>query len=131
VRYLSLAEVLALHRQVIEQSGGSLGIRDLGALKAAVGQPRVSFDGVDLYPDLAAKAAALCFSLTCDHPFIDGNKRTAHAAAETMLFLNGSELDAHVDDQELVMLSLASGGLSRDQLTEWIRLRLVRVTDGA
>jgi death-on-curing protein len=91
----------------------------------------VSFDGVDLYPDLVAKAAALCFSLTCDHPFVDGNKRTAHAAAETMLLLNGFELRALVDEQESVMLSLASGALSRDDLTEWIRLRLVQVNDGA
>ena len=79
LRYLSLAEVLELHRRIAAESGGPTALRDLGALEAAVAQPRASFGGEDLYPDLAAKATALAFSLINNHPFVDGNKRVGHA----------------------------------------------------
>ena len=120
MRLLSLAEILDLHRRVIELSGGSLGIRDLGALKAAVAQPRMTFDSDDLYPSVVDKAAALCFSLVMDHPFVDGNKRVAHAAMETFVLLNGFELSAPVNEQEQVMLALAAGQVSRSDLVTWI-----------
>ena len=80
MRYLSLAEVLLLHRLVMEQSGQQAVPRDLGALQAAVAQPRQTFGGQDLYRDLAGKAAALDFSLIENHPFVDGKKRVGHAA---------------------------------------------------
>jgi death on curing protein len=73
VRYLSLGEVVALHRLVVEQAGGAAGLRDLGALESAVAQPRATFDGKELYPSLAEKAAALGYSLALNHPFVDGN----------------------------------------------------------
>jgi death-on-curing protein len=120
VRLLSLAELLELHRRVIELSGGSLGIRDLGALKAAVAQPRMTFDSEDLYPSLIDKTAALCFSLVMNHPFVDGNKRVAHAAMETLLLLNGLEVSAPVNEQEQVMIGLAAGQVSRTDLVTWI-----------
>jgi death-on-curing protein len=131
VRYVSLAEVLDLHRRVVGASGGSLAIRDLGALKAAVAQPHLTFEGADLYPTLAAKAAALCHVLACDHPFVDGNKRTAHAAMEAMLLLNGYELFATVDEQESAMLAIASGERTREQVAEWVRLWMRKVGAGA
>jgi death-on-curing protein len=77
MRYLSLAEVLVLHEQIVAQSGGASGLRDLGTLQSAGAQPRATFDGVDLYPSLADKAAALAHSLVVNHPFVDGNKRSA------------------------------------------------------
>lgn len=120
MRMLSLAEILDLHRRVIEFSRGSLSIRDLGALKAAVAQPRMTFDSEDLYPSLIDKAAALCFSLVMNHPFVDGNKRVAHAAMETVLLLNGFEVSAPVNEQEEVMLGLAAGQVSRSELVTWI-----------
>jgi len=80
MRYLTLGEVVELHRAVIEKTGGTAGIRDLGALDSALAQPQATFDGVDLHPSLADKAAALCFSLVRNHPFLDGNKRVGHAA---------------------------------------------------
>ena len=120
IRYLLLAEVLELHRSVIEQWGGASGIRDLGALESALAQPRQSFGGQDLYPDLTSKAAALCFSLVMNHPFIDGNKRIGHAAMETFLIVNGSELRESVDEQERIMLNMAAGKLSREDFVEWV-----------
>ncbi len=120
-RYLTFSEVLELHQSILERWGGAGGIRDINALESALAQPRQSFGEVDLYPDLASKAAALCFSLVLNHPFIDGNKRIGHAAMEVFLMVNGQELRASVDDQERTMLDLASGQLTRDPFLEWVR----------
>ena len=129
MRYLSLAEVLELHRRVIAQTGGLMGVRDLGTVESAIAQPRVTFGGRDLYSSREDKAAALCFSLVKGHPFLDGNKRTGHAAMETFLLLNGAEIGATVDEQEKLMLSLASGEVSRDHLLEWLRSHVVPLVE--
>jgi death-on-curing protein len=121
MRYLNLVEVLALHRQIIEQSKGAMGIRDLGSLESALAQPRMTFAGEDLYPTIVDKASALGFSIVMNHPFIDGNKRTGHATMETFLLLNGLEINAYVDEQERVILALASGELERDAFTKWLQ----------
>jgi len=124
MRYLTLGEVVALHRGVIHATGGATGIRDLAALESAVARPRATFGGDDLYRDVIEKAAVLCFSLVMGHPFMDGNKRAGHAAMETFLVLNGRELDSPVDEQERVMLNLAAGRLSRHSFVDWIRDRV-------
>ncbi len=129
MRYLSIAEVLALHQLLIAETGGSPGIRDLGALESSVNQPYASFAGRDLYPELADKAAALCFSLVMNHPFLDGNKRLGHAAMETFLSLNGYEMRCVVDEQEKVMFGLAAGELSRSNFTEWVGRHIVSASD--
>jgi death-on-curing protein len=121
IRYLTLIEILELHRQILEQSGGALGMRDIGLLESAIAQPRMTFDGEDLYPSLLDKAAALGFSLIMNHPFVDGNKRTGHAATETFLVLNGLEINASVDEQEGVVLAIASGVLGREEFAEWLQ----------
>ena len=120
MRYLSLVEILELHEAIIDSTGGARGIRDVRALESAVNQPRLTFDQADLYPDLVSKAAALCFSLVMNHPFIDGNKRIGHAAMETFLVLNGSEIEADVDEEERLILDLAAGKLGREELTSWL-----------
>lgn len=121
MRYLSLGEVVSLHVRIIDRTGGARGLRDLAALESALAQPKATFDSRELYATLPEKAAALCFSLARNHPFLDGNKRVAHAAMETFLLLNGQEVDATVDEQEQLMLGVASGSVSRDTLTAWIR----------
>jgi death-on-curing protein len=128
IRYLSVAEILALHQLVIERWGGASGIRDIGSLESAIAQPRQSFDGRELYPDIPSKAAALCYALALNHPFVDGNKRVAHAAMEVFLLLNGYQLNSKVDDQEQVMLKLAGGTLTRDQFVAWVKEHLVPAT---
>ena len=125
MRYLTLNEVLELHRRLIEPYGGSAGIHDLGALESALAQPRMTFGGEELYPTIVEKAAALGFVLIKNHPFVDGNKRTGHAAMETFLILNGFEMDASVDEQEQVVLQIASGELRRGEFTEWLRNHIV------
>jgi death on curing protein len=74
MRYLSLGEVVALHRAILEGSGGARGIRDLGTLESALAQPRATFDGADMHSSVRAKAVALGFSLTLNHPFVDGKQ---------------------------------------------------------
>lgn len=121
MRYLSLNQVLELYRRIMEQSGGSVGIRDFGALESALTQPRMTFAGEELYPTVVEKASALGFSIIKNHPFVDGNKRTGHAAMETFLILNGYEIKAVVDEQEYAILQVASGQLGRVEFTKWLR----------
>lgn len=125
MRYLTLVEVLALHRLLVEHTGSSTAIRDLGALESAIAQPRMTFEGRDLYGTLAEKAAALGFSIIQSHPFVDGNKRVGHAAMETFLVLNGHELRASVDESERVVIDVASGKCRREQFLRWIQEHLV------
>jgi death-on-curing protein len=124
MRYLTLGEVVGLHRRLLEATGGAPGIRHFAALESAVAQPKATFGGVDLYPTLVEKAAALCISLVQGHPFLDGNKRLGHAAMETFLVLNGTEIAATVEEQERLMLDLAAGRVDRAQLTDWLRHHL-------
>jgi death-on-curing protein len=121
---LARGEVVELHRLVVVQAGGAAGLRDLGALESAVAQPRATFAGTELYASLAEKAAALAYSLALNHPFVDGNKRVAHAAMETFLVLNGRELTADVDDAEHTMLAVAAGTLSREEFVAWVARHL-------
>ena len=126
MRYLTVSEVLDIYSRVMQQSGGLVGIRDLGALESAVAQPRMTFSGEELYPTLIEKASALGFSLIQNHPFIDGNKRTGHAAMETFLVLNSHYLDADVDEQVETVLQVASGAIGREALTNWLRTHIKR-----
>ena len=121
MRYLTVSEVIELYRQVMETSGGTVGILSIEFLESAVAQPRVTFDGNELYPTIIEKAAALGFSLVMNHAFVDGNKRIGHYAMETFLVINGYELYTSVDEQESIILQLASGNLSREAFTDRIR----------
>lgn len=125
-RYLSLSEILVLYKMVIEQSGGSAGVRDLSLLESAIAQPKMTFGGQDLYPSIADKAAILCYSLIKNHPFIDGNKRIGHAAMETFLVLNGFELNAEVSEQEDLILRLAASKIDKEHFVDWISQHMIR-----
>ena len=128
MRYLSLLEILELHDNIIEVSGGAKGIRDMRALESAINQPSLTFNQIDLYPDILTKAAALCFFLIMNHPFVDGNKRIGHAAMETSLILNGYEIEASIDEQEKIILDLADGKLDREELTTWLNNHIIHIT---
>jgi death-on-curing protein len=120
MRYLTLGEVLELHRQIIQQTGGASGVRNLAALESAVAQPRMTFEGKDLYPSIEDKAAAIAFFIVQNHPYIDGNKRCGHAAMETFLVLNGKATEAQVDEVEKIILGMASGKFSLKDFVEWL-----------
>jgi death on curing protein len=126
VRYLTLSELLQLYEAVMEASGGSPGIANLGLIESALAQPRATFGEQELYSDLPTKAAALGYSLISNHGFTDGNKRIGHAAMEVFLLLNGWEIVCGVDEQESVVLQVASGASSREEFTQWLRSHLKR-----
>lgn len=125
MRYLTVSEVLEIYSRVMEQSGGSVGILDLGALESAIAQPRMTFNGEELYPTIVEKASALGFSLIQNHPFVDGNKRAGHAAMETFLMLNGYEISASMDEQAEIVLGVASGKVERAEFTDWLQKHVV------
>ena len=121
--YLSLEQVLALHKAQINEYGGAHGLRESSGLESALARPQMTFGGEDLYPEIADKAAALWHSLVLNHPFIDGNKRIGAMVAELFLGLNGVDLLA--TDEELVDTTLATarGEMSAEALAIWIRQR--------
>ena len=123
--YLDVEEVIGLQQAIIAQFGGDPGILDRGKIESAVAQPRMTFGGVDLYPSLPEKAAALGFSLAANHGFVDGNKRIGHAAMEVFLVLNDAELSADVDEQEAVFLGVAASRMNREEFTAWVRQHTV------
>lgn len=124
MRYLTVSEVLEIHAAVIQIGGGGLGLRDTSGLEAAIAQPMMTFGGADLYPSVAEKASALGFSLIQNHAFVDGNKRVGHAAMEVFLMLNGWEISADVDEQESIIIGVASGQLDREAFCSWLAKHL-------
>ena len=121
--------MLSLYERVIAIGGGAFAMRDLGALEAAVAQPKASFGGTDLYTSLAEKAGALGFSLILNHPFVDGNKRVGHAALEVFLVLNGFELAVAVDESERAILDVAVGSMAHEAFVAWIASHLAPVPE--
>lgn len=119
--YLTVEEVLVLHRRLIQLIGGSSEVRDLGLLESAVARPRASFGGENLYPNLWTKAAALMHSLVRNHPFVDGNKRTAVTATGIFLELNGHSLTASNDEVLDFARRAATGEMELADMAEWLR----------
>lgn len=116
--YLTIADVLAMHADQIERYGGSVGVRDLGQLEAALYRPQTGY-----YADLIAEAAALWESLSQNHPFIDGNKRIAFAATYTFLAINGSRVTANAEAIYTFIMELYdTHGFKYDSLVAWLRL---------
>ncbi len=115
--YLTVIEVLAIHDDQIERYGGASGIRDRGLLEAALFRPQTGY-----YADLIDEAAALWESLSQNHPFIDGNKRTAFAVTYTFLIINGARLTATPVKTENFILGLYADGLfDFEHMSQWLR----------
>jgi death-on-curing protein len=115
--------ILAIHEVQLAQHGGGVGVRDLGLLESALGRP-LNLAAYDPDADVAAIAAAYAFGIAKNHPFIDGNKRTAYVAMELFLVDNGATLTASDEQSLLAMLALASGEMSEDAFAAWIRSHL-------
>jgi death-on-curing protein len=113
-------QLLSLHRELMDETGGLDGLRDDGMLDSALNAPFQSFDGEDVYPSLQQKAARLCFGLVKNHPFIDGNKRIGAHAMLVFLALNGIELEYTQDELSSVILSLAAGEIGQPELLRWV-----------
>lgn len=121
--YLTIAEVLAIHKQQIDHYGGTGGIRDGGLLESAVFRPQTGY-----YSSVAEEAAALMESLVNNHPFLDGNKRAGFAAAHTFLLVNGFDLEADsISAFDFMMRSISSGEFRFAQILKWINDRIVEL----
>lgn len=122
---------LAIHDRQLAEHGGGTGVRDEALLDSALARPQQLFAYGDPPPDLAALAASLAYGIARNHPFVDGNKRTAAVACETFIRLNSGALQA--DDLELypVYIALAEGSLTEDELAAWLRAHLVLDTGNA
>jgi len=123
--FLSVDMVIQIHQRVIEEYGGDSGLRDRGLLESAVAMPQSTFGGKFLHIDLAEKAAAYHFHLCANHPFIDGKKRVAVAAAEIFILANGCELGASDDELGEITLGLATGLVSKDDVIEFYKRHVV------
>ena len=117
---LSKQQILLLHSQLISETGGSDGLRDVGLLESAINSPFQQFGNEDLYPTIQQKASRLCFGLVNNHPFIDGNKRIGAHVMLVFLALNGIELECTQYELSSTILKLASNEISYQQLTRWI-----------
>jgi death on curing protein len=116
--------VKAIHQRQIAEQGGSPGLRDEGLLKSALARPHNLLAYSEQDPDFAQLAASYAHGIARNHPFIDGNKRTALIAARTFLLLNGRDLEASQEDKYLTFMRLAEGVISEPQLADWIRQNL-------
>lgn len=114
----------AIHHRQIAEHGGSEGLRDEGLLLSALARPQNLLAYGEPAPDLASLAAAYAYGIARNHPFVDGNKRTALVAARTFLILNGVDLETTQDDKVLTFLNLAEGTISEEELADWIRKRI-------
>lgn len=120
--WLGVEMIMAAHEEQLAEHGGPAGVRDMALLTSALGRPqhRAAYES----PDAATLAASYAFAIARNHPFVDGNKRTALVALEVFLELNGFELHASDEECVLTMLALASGDLEEDALAHWIRERV-------
>lgn len=121
--YLSLEQVLDLHRRQIRLFGGAAGQRDGGALEAALARPQMTFGGEDLYPELVDKAAALMHSLVMNHPFVDGNKRVGAHACILFLLTNAVEPVFSAAELTDITMAVARGEVTAEALSIWLRQR--------
>jgi death-on-curing protein len=119
-RWIQKRSLLFLHQSSLAAYGGSNGIRDEGLLDSALARP-VNRYGYEPSSDIPALAASYAYGITKNHPFVDGNKRAAFAAAGTFLMLNGLELEASETDAISAMLSLSAGEISEEEFASWVR----------
>lgn len=120
-KYLKPEQVLFIHNQLIEETGGLHGVRDLSMFLSALGRPQATFDGKDLYVDLFSKGAAFLDSLIRNHPFSDGNKRTAIAATGLFLQINGYSLQVKNDELVRFTLICAQSQVNFEEISIWLK----------
>ncbi len=121
---------LAIHERQLAEHGGGIGVRDEALLESALARPQQLFAYGDPPPDLAALAASLTYGLARNHPFVDGNKRTAHVCYYVFLILNDVRLDVGLEEMYVQMIALAEGSLDEAAFAAWLRPRMVTAHGG-
>lgn len=126
LKFLSVHQVLAIHDRVVKRFGGSHGIRDLGLVESAVARPQAGFGGKYLYKNIYDMAAALLQSLLKNHPFVDGNKRTALTSAGIFLKINGYKLNNTHEEEVEFAVKVDNQNLTLDQISKWLKEHSVK-----
>lgn len=121
MNYLNINQVLVIHNEVIEQIGGTKGIRDLGLVESAVARPQATFGGKDLYPDIFSKTASLGHSLIRNHPFVDGNKRTGYMSMLLFLNINGYDIKVAQEKSYKFVIEIAEKKKDEGSIAEWLK----------
>ena len=116
-------DVLKIHKILIDQFGGSHGVRDEGSLNSAINRPFATFDQHELYPAPIEKAAALLESIVTNHPFIDGNKRTGYVLARLLLLKSGLDIEATQEDKYELVIAVSKGEWKFEQIKNWLKER--------
>ncbi len=124
--FLTPAQVLAVHDRAVKRFGGSHGVRDIGLVESAVARPQASFDGEYLYNSIFDKAAALLQSLLKNHPFVDGNKRTALISAGIFLKKNGIKLMNNHQEEVEFAVHVDNQNLSLEEISKWLKEHSVK-----
>lgn len=119
MNYLSPHQVLFLHARLIEETGGSHGVRDMGLMLSALGRPQATFEDEDLHPTIYEKAAVLADSLINNHPFVDGNKRTGIGAAVLFLSINGYLFTASNEELLNITMRIVQKQTSHNEVAAW------------
>lgn len=123
--FITKSTVLSIHTRQIERFGGTPGVRDEGLLESALAQPQATFGGELLHPTIAAQAAAYLYHIAMNHPFIDGNKRSAFAVTDTFLRLNGFSLNLTDDRVYDLVMQVVQGMMTKEQLSTELELSIV------
>ena len=125
-KYITPEQAIYYQQKIVEETGGSIGLRDLGLLESALARPQASYGGEDLYPTIIDKAAALFHSLIFNHPFLDGNKRTTLGVTYEFLKQNGYRLEA--SQQELIdfPLRVENKHLGLGEIADWLKKHVKR-----
>lgn len=121
---IELKVVIIIHNILIERFGGSKGIRDQGSLESAINRPFATFDNIELYPTPVEKAAAILESILINHPFVDGNKRTAYVLMKLILFENGLDIFADQEEKYKMVISASMGDFRFEDIKNWIQVHL-------
>jgi death-on-curing protein len=119
--WIERALAVAIHERQLAEHGGGMGVRDDSLLDSALARPQQDHAYGDPTPDLADLAASLAFGLARNHPFVDGNKRTAHVCYRVFLALNGANIVSSDEDKYVNMIALAEGSLSETEFARWLR----------
>lgn len=122
--WIGKALALAIHDRQLAEHGGGSGVRDEALLDSALARPQQLHAYGDPTPDLADLAASLAFGLARNHPFVDGNKRTAHVCYRAFIALNDGEMTASDEEKYVAMLGLAAGSMSESEFADWLRPRI-------
>ncbi len=128
IKYLSVAQVLFIHDRAVKEFGGSFGIRDMGLVESAVARPQATFDKNELYITIFDKAAALLQSLLKNHPFVDGNKRTALVSAGLFLKINGWGLINTHEEEVIFAINVDNQNLTLEQISKWLKKYSKKIT---